>query len=83
MMPISFVLFIVLGAYVAFQPDSSAGYQYIFRVRPKGTGQPDHLDFRPGTGIFPLSVAGNGTLIHGSYFSDEEDIPASAGRVAF
>ena len=28
-------------------------------------------------------MAGNGTLIYGSYFSDEEDIPASAGRVAF
>lgn len=34
------------------------------------------------TGIFSLSVAGNGTLIYGSYLSDEEDIPASAARVA-
>lgn len=34
------------------------------------------------TGFFSLSVAGNGTLIYGSYLSDEEDIPASAARVA-
>ena len=27
-------------------------------------------------------MAGNGTLIYGSYLSDEENIPASAGRVA-
>lgn len=29
-----------------------------------------------------LSVAGNGTLIYGSYLPDSEDIPASAARVA-
>ena len=40
------------------------------------------MDFRTGAGIFPLSVAGNGTLIYGSYLSDEENIPASAARVA-
>lgn len=28
-------------------------------------------------------MAGNGTLIYGSYLSDEENIPAAAGRVAF
>lgn len=32
--------------------------------------------------VFSLSVAGNGTLIYGSYLPDNEDIPASAGRVA-
>ena len=38
--------------------------------------------FALGQAFFSLSVAGNGTLIYGSYLSDEEDIPASAGRVA-
>ena len=33
MMPIFFVLFVILGIYVAFQPGSSAGYQYIFRAK--------------------------------------------------
>ena len=36
-----------------------------------------------GQAFFSLSVAGNGTLIYGSYLSDGENIPAAAGRVAF
>lgn len=83
MMPIFFVLFIILGVYVSFQPGSAAGYQYIFRVDPKALASPTTWIFALGQAFFSLSVAGNGTLIYGSYFSDEENIPASAGRVAF
>ena len=83
MMPIFFVLFIILGVYVSFQPGSAAGYQYIFRVDPKALASPTTWIFALGQAFFSLSVAGNGTLIYGSYFSNEEDIPASAGRVAF
>ena len=36
-----------------------------------------------GQAFFSLSIAGNGTIIYGSYLSDEENIPASAARVAF
>ena len=39
--------------------------------------------FALGQAFFSLSVAGNGTLIYGSYLSDGENIPAAAGRVAF
>lgn len=35
-----------------------------------------------GQAFFSLSVAGSGTLIYGSYLSDNEDIPKAAGRVA-
>ena len=35
-----------------------------------------------GRQFFSLSVAGNGTLIYGSYLSDKENIPASAAKVA-
>ena len=35
MMPIFFVLFVILGIYVAFQPGAAAGYRYIFRVEPE------------------------------------------------
>lgn len=41
------------------------------------------MDLCVRTGLFSLSVAGNGTLIYGSYLSDEENIPAAAARVAF
>lgn len=83
MMPIFFALFVILGIYVAFQPGASAGYHYIFRIDPKAFSDPATWIFALGQAFFSLSVAGNGTLIYGSYLSDEEDIPASAGRVAF
>lgn len=82
MMPIFFVLFAILGVYVAFQPGSIEGYKYIFRVDPKILASPETWIFALGQAFFSLSVAGNGTLIYGSYLSDEENIPAAAGRVA-
>ena len=82
MMPVFFILCAVLGIYVAFQPGAIEGYKYIFRVDPKAFADPKTWIFALGQAFFSLSVAGNGTLIYGSYLSDNEDIPAAAGRVA-
>lgn len=83
LMPVFFVLFVILAVYVAFQPGAIEGYRYIFRIDPKAFADPTTWIFALGQAFFSLSVAGNGTLIYGSYLSDEEDIPAAAGRVAF
>lgn len=83
LMPLFFILFVILGIYVAFQPGSIDGYKYIFRIDPKALADPKTWIFALGQAFFSLSVAGNGTLIYGSYLSDKEDIPAAAGRVAF
>lgn len=83
MMPVFFVLFIILGIYVAFQPGAVDGYHYIFRVDPKALSDPVTWIFALGQAFFSLSVAGNGTLIYGSYLPDTEDVLASAARVAF
>ena len=82
MMPIFFILFAILGIYVAFQPGAIDGYRYIFRVDPKALADPSTWIFALGQAFFSLSVAGNGTLIYGSYLPDNEDIPDAAGRVA-
>ena len=82
MMPVFFILFAVLGIYAAFQPGAIEGYKYIFRVDPEAFADPKTWIFALGQAFFSLSVAGNGTLIYGSYLSDNEDIPAAAGRVA-
>ena len=82
MMPVFFILFTVLGIYVAFQPGAIEGYKYIFRVDPEAFADPKTWIFALGQAFFSLSIAGNGTLIYGSYLSDNEDIPAAAGRVA-
>ena len=82
MMPGFFLLFVGLAVYVAFQPGSVEGYKYIFRIDPAALARPDTWIFALGQAFFSLSVAGNGTLIYGSYLSDKENIPASAARVA-
>ena len=66
-----------------FQQGASDGYRYIFRIDKTALANPKTWIFALGQAFFSLSVAGNGTLIYGSYLSDEENIPASAGRVAF
>ena len=83
MMPVFFILFAILGIYVVFQPGAIDGYRYIFRIDPQALANPETWIFALGQAFFSLSVAGNGTLIYGSYLPDSEDIPAAAGRVAF
>ena len=82
MMPVFFLLFLILAIYTACQPGAIDGYKYIFRVEPSALAKPETWIFALGQAFFSLSVAGNGTLIYGSYLSDEENIPASAARVA-
>lgn len=83
MMPMFFFLFLGLGIYIGFQPGASDGYQYIFRLDWEAFTDPKVIVYAMGQAFFSLSVAGNGTLIYGSYLHDEEDIPASARNVAF
>ena len=82
MMPIFFILFVILGIYVAFQPGAAAGYRYIFRVEPEILAKPSTWIFALGQAFFSLSVAGNGSVIYGSYLPEGEDIPGSARNVA-
>lgn len=84
LMPVFFLLFVALGIYVAFPARCSGWIPLYFPVWNQ-----KHLQIRRpgffalGQAFFSLSVAGNGTLIYGSYLSDGENIPAAAGRVAF
>ena len=82
MMPVFFVLFVILGIYVFFQPGSADGYKYIFTIDTKYLFSPKTWVYALGQAFFSLSVAGSGTLIYGSYLSDNENIPKAAGRVA-
>ena len=83
MMPLFFFLFVGLGIYIFFQPGAKEGYSYIFRVDINSLRDPKVWIYALGQAFFSLSVAGNGTLIYGSYLSDKEDIPKSAAAVAF
>lgn len=83
MMPILFFLFVALGIYIATLPGASEGYKYIFKLDPAGLLNPMVWIFAFGQAFFSLSVAGNGSVIYGSYLPKDEDIPVSARNVAF
>ena len=83
MMPIFFFLFLGLGIYIAFQDGAIDGFRYIFTVDFTALANPKTWIYALGQAFFSLSIAGNGTLIYGSYLSDKEDIPKSARNVAF
>ncbi len=83
MMPVLFALFVGLAIYIATLPGASEGYKYIFTLDPKGLLNPQVWVFAFGQAFFSLSVAGNGSVIYGSYLPKDEDIPSSARNVAF
>ena len=81
-MPLFFLLFLGLAVYIAFQPSAADGYRYIFRIDIKGLAEPMTWVFALGQAFFSLSLAGNGTLIYGSYLNDREDVTNAAWKVA-
>jgi NSS family neurotransmitter:Na+ symporter len=82
MMPLFFLLFVGLAIYVATLPGAGDGYAYIFKLDPQGLLDPTVWVFALGQAFFSLSIAGNGTLIYGSYLGDNENVPQSAKYVA-
>ena len=82
MMPLLFILFLGLGVYIFSLPGSEAGYHYIFTMNPKGLLEPKLWIYAFGQAFFSLSIAGNGTVIYGSYLNDSEDLISSARNVA-
>lgn len=82
MMPTLFFLLLGLGIYIFFLPGSHEGYSYIFKLNPEGLLNPKLWIFAFGQAFFSLSVAGNGSVIYGSYLSKKEDLVYSARNVA-
>lgn len=75
-------MFVGLGIYIFTLPGSSAGYKYIFTLNPKGLLDIKLWIYAFGQAFFSLSIAGNGTVIYGSYLSDKENVVSSARNVA-
>ena len=82
LMPALFGLFVILAVYIAFLPGAGNGYRYIFSLNVEGFADPNVWIFAFGQAFFSLSVAGNGSVIYGSYLDDNVDVPASARNVA-
>lgn len=82
MMPVLFGLFLALAIYISTLSGASDGYKYIFTLQPGGLSNPQIWIYAFGQAFFSLSVAGNGSVIYGSYLGDDESIPFCARNVA-
>lgn len=82
MMPTLFILLLGLAAYIFTLPGAKDGYSYIFKLDLAGLKDPQLWIFAFGQAFFSLSVAGNGSVIYGSYLSKKEDLVYSARNVA-
>ena len=83
MMPALFILLVVLAVYMATLAGSGDGYKYIFTIQdPSMLVNQKTWIYAFGQAFFSLSIAGNGTVIYGSYLSKDEAIPSSARNVA-
>lgn len=82
MIPIFFILFLGMAIYVATLPGASEGYKYLFIPRWEFLAQPKTWIYALGQAFFSLSLAGNGTVIYGSYLGKDEDTVACARNIA-
>ena len=82
MIPLFYALFIGLATYIFTLPGASGAYKYIFLLDPAGLRDPMVWVYALGQAFFSLSIAGNGTLIYGSYLSKDANVPYDARMVA-
>lgn len=82
MMPLFFLLFVVLGIRVATLPGAVDGYRFMFIPKWSALADPKTWVYALGQAFFSLSLAGNGTLIYGSYLSEDENVMGSAKNIA-
>ena len=82
MIPALFGLFLVLAVYIATLPGAMDGYKYIFSLNIAGLADIKLWIYAFGQAFFSLSVAGNGSVIYGSYLGKDVAIPSSARNVA-
>lgn len=82
MIPLFYALFIGLAVYVAFQPGAADGYKWMFTIDVEKLKDPMLYVYALGQSFFSLSLAGNGTVIYGSYLSDDTDTVSAAWKIA-
>lgn len=82
LMPLFFLLFIVLALRVAFLSNSWTGYRYLFVSDWSSLFNFKTWIYALGQAFFSLSLAGNGTLVYGSYMKKDSDIPSCAKYIA-
>lgn len=82
MIPLFYVMFIGLAIYVSMQPGAEGGYRWMFTIDPASFSNPMMYVYALGQSFFSLSLAGNGTVIYGSYLDDKTNTFSAAWKIA-
>jgi NSS family neurotransmitter:Na+ symporter len=82
MMPVFYLLFIYMAIRVAMLPGVAEGYKYLFIPQWSYLGDIKTWIFALGQAFFSLSLAGNGTVVYGSYLSKKENVLSCARNIA-
>ena len=83
LMPLFFVLFLALAAWVAFLPGAAEGYRFLFVPKWEALLNVDTWVMAMGQAFFSLSITGSGMIVYGAYLGKEADIPQASLRTAF
>ena len=83
LMPLFFLLFLVLAAWVFTLPGAGEGYRVLFVPHWEQLLRAETWIMAMGQAFFSLSITGSGMIVYGAYLKKDADIPGASLRTAF
>lgn len=83
LMPLFFLLFLVLAAWVFTLPGACEGYRFLFVPHWEQLLRAETWIMAMGQAFFSLSITGSGMIVYGAYLKKDADIPGASLRTAF
>lgn len=83
LMPLFFLLFLVLAAWVFTLPGAGEGYRFLFVPHWEQLLRSETWIMAMGQAFFSLSITGSGMIVYGAYLKKDADIPSASLRTAF
>lgn len=83
LMPLFFLLFLVLAAWVFTLPGAGEGYRFLFVPHWEQLLRSETWIMAMGQAFFSLSITGSGMIVYGAYLKKDADIPGASLRTAF
>ena len=83
LMPLFFLLFLVLAAWVFTLPGAGEGYRFLFVPHWEQLLRTETWIMAMGQAFFSLSITGSGMIVYWAYLKKDADIPGASLRTAF
>ena len=83
LMPLFFLLFLVLAAWVFTLPGAGEGYRVLVVPHWEQLLRAETWIMAMGQAFFSLSITGSGMIVYGAYLKKDADIPGASLRTAF